>query len=535
MSGTYFTLNQKYNNLKTQTENSAVAPVPLPTSSTLADVLLNGNSAGSSDIDMTGNDIISSAGGVNILSSNGPTNITSNDFGNSELYINSFGGVNAGDGIMNVSTIKAPNTLALENAVGSGSDINLTADGGLNIIGNNGDLDLLSGVGVITLLANTDITLTSGTTNINLNTPLGSVFINGSAYPPVVSADTLSDVLTAGNTATNSITLNNTGTGTNVINLLPNASANDPNITLTDGTTTNTINKSGYTTRNSVQNLTHYLNFSDSSSTGTGAIQKNAGISCNPSTYDFNIGTSLTINGVGGNGKVAIGNQAGLTTQGNTSVAIGENAGVFTQGAGACAIGITAGQTSQGTNAVAVGRLAGSSNQLGSAVAIGNASGQTSQGLNAVAIGILAGNSNQLGSAVAIGNSAGQTSQSGSAVAVGRSAGNTSQGDSSVAIGYLAGLTSQGGSAVAIGVNAGRGTTSGQGANAIAIGNSAGQASQTAGSICLNASGVALNPNQAGCFVRPIRAGSAGSTFVPPLPANVLYYDTTTFEILRTT
>jgi len=104
------------------------------------------------------------------------------------------------------------------------------------------------------------------------------VTINGSAYPPVVSADTLSAVLTAGNTATNSIILNNGAT--NVITTNPSLNT----IVITDGTTTNTIDQSGYTTRNSVQNSTHFLNFSDSSSTGVGAVQKTAGIECNPST-----------------------------------------------------------------------------------------------------------------------------------------------------------------------------------------------------------------------------------------------------------
>jgi len=37
----------------------------------------------------------------------------------------------------------------------------------------------------------------------------------------------------------------------------------------------------------------------------------------------------------------------------------------------------------------------------------------------------------------------------------------------------------------------------------------AGNASQTAGSICLNASGVAVNPNQAGFFVNPVRTTTA--------------------------
>jgi len=57
-----------------------------------------------------------------------------------------------------------------------------------------------------------------------------------------------------------------------------------PSITLTDGTTTNTIDKNGYTTQNSVQNTNHYINFSDSSSSGTAAIKKTTGLSCNPST-----------------------------------------------------------------------------------------------------------------------------------------------------------------------------------------------------------------------------------------------------------
>jgi len=118
--------------------------------------------------------------------------------------------------------------------------------------------------------------------NGTITSALISDIINVANNPP--ATPTLTQVLTAGNTATNSIALNNTGTGTNVISLLPNNSSSNPAITLTDGTTTNTIDKNGYTTRNSVQNATHYLNFSDNSSTGTGAIQKTAGINCNPST-----------------------------------------------------------------------------------------------------------------------------------------------------------------------------------------------------------------------------------------------------------
>jgi hypothetical protein len=59
MSGTFFTLNQKYNNLKTQSENNGGGGGGGgPTTSDLADILLNGNSAGASDIDLNNQDIL---------------------------------------------------------------------------------------------------------------------------------------------------------------------------------------------------------------------------------------------------------------------------------------------------------------------------------------------------------------------------------------------------------------------------------------------------------------------------------------------
>lgn len=68
-------------------------------------------------------------------------------------------------------------------------------------------------------------------------------------------------------------------------------------LSITDGVTTNTVTPAGYTTRNSVQNATHFINFSDSSATGTGAIQKNALLNCNPATG--NLGCS-TLNATSG-------------------------------------------------------------------------------------------------------------------------------------------------------------------------------------------------------------------------------------------
>jgi len=137
---------------------------------------------------------------------------------------------------------------------------------------------------------------------------------------------TLTQVLVAGNTATNSIALNNTGTGTNVISLLPNATANNPNITLTDGTTTNTIDKNGYTTRNTTANATHYLNFSDNSTTGTGSIQKTAGISCNPSTNTITATTFSGLLSTGGLVYLSTGSQSITGSASATNISL---SGIF--------------------------------------------------------------------------------------------------------------------------------------------------------------------------------------------------------------
>lgn len=74
--------------------------------------------------------------------------------------------------------------------------------------------------------------------------------------------------------------------------LLVDKSEEDPNsttinydsIVLTDGTTTNTINGTGYTTKNTLANETHYLNFSDNLESGISSIYKTSKLSCNPST-----------------------------------------------------------------------------------------------------------------------------------------------------------------------------------------------------------------------------------------------------------
>ena len=267
----------------------------------------------------------------------------------------------------------------------------------------------------------------------------------------------------------------------------------------------------------------------------------------NPNTGAISLANTINISGSGavatirlgiaagatnqGNFASAIGFNAGTQSQGQNGVAIGQNAGRTNQGIGAVSIGNGAGQTTQSNNAIAIGPVAGNSTQGNQSIAIGINAGNTTQGNFSVAIGSSAGNTTQGTNAVAIGLNAGQTTQNSNAVAIGDAAGNGSQGANAVAVGINAGNSNQGSHCVAIGNSAGR---SGQGNNSVAIGRLAGDTNQDANSICINASGAPVNPNQAGLFINPVRAGALGSSFTPALPANVLYYNNATSEILRT-
>jgi hypothetical protein len=109
--------------------------------------------------------------------------------------------------------------------------------------------------------------------------------------------------------------------------------------------------------------------------------------------------------------KIALGENAGLTSQGSVAVAIGSGAGESAQGSGSVSIGVSSGSINQNVEAVAIGRTAGFTTQGIAAVAIGLEAGQQSQGFGAVAIGDAAGKLSQGGSSVAIGGGAGETSQ----------------------------------------------------------------------------------------------------------------------------
>ena len=241
------------------------------------------------------------------------------------------------------------------------------------------------------------------------------------------------------------------------------------------------------------------------------------------------------------NGQIAIGSNAGKTTQSNYSIAIGFNAGNAGQGAQSVAIGLSSGYTLQGGNSIAIGTQAGETSQGYNAVAVGLFAGCNVQGTQSIAIGTRAGETNQKSSAVAIGSNAGNLSQAIYAVAIGSGAGSNIQAYESIAIGREAGYTKQNNSSIAIGRNAGSNT---QGTGAIAIGAYAGILNQASGSIVIRGNynsstqapfssdidTTATNnyTNTVGLFMLPIRSATTTLSGLPSLA-----YNTVTNEVVQ--
>jgi len=171
------------------------------------------------------------------------------------------------------------------------------------------------------------------------------------------------------------------------------------------------------------------------------------------------------------NGRIRIGNVAGVTAQGPGAVAIGNDAGNNTQAQNAVAIGWKSGETTQSNFSVAIGSEAGTTNQGnggGAGIAIGKQAGGNSQGAESIAIGIEAGEVFQGIASVALGFEAGTFNQGTFAVAIGVRAGQVGQGNHSIAIGDLAGVTNQGANTIvlnATGLNSDGWSTPGGGTN----------------------------------------------------------------------
>ena len=261
--------------------------------------------ANSTSVNMSGQsiDINSSTGSIQLTSNNdkigldASTDITLLSTGDINLtsttgktYIN-YSNPNVGDGELVCSTYS------------SGGDISIQSTTGMSLNVSNGALNLTStGAGItisttdqqIDMIAGNDINMYNNLYFKNNASPLWNTYFNTGGFKfdiadlgnlVILDAEAGANLYLQNPSGNNqiqpsSITIVSSIGGTASITL--NGPAGYAILGLTDGVNSNDITALGYTTKNSVQNATHYLNFSDSSSTGVGPIQKTAGISCNP-------------------------------------------------------------------------------------------------------------------------------------------------------------------------------------------------------------------------------------------------------------
>jgi hypothetical protein len=282
--GSQYNLNQRLTYLEYLLNNLP----PIPPTSTLAEVLTAGNVA-SKDIEMNSHNIKNVFGetfvdGINIADSVGSISGNNDDilsltYPATSFIPNASSSVSiSGGGILAAVTNPAFGddvyncVLDPENSISINSYNSVTHDEAISIlttsslkVGNNPNDD--SSTGTIYC---------------------GDIFVNNVKSKNLIPLNLVSTDAINLNSSDNT---NITSAASVVLNAFDNVNLNAATVitaasnqlVVTDGTTTNTINQLGYTTRNSVQNSAHYLNFSDNSATGIGAIQKTAGISCNPS------------------------------------------------------------------------------------------------------------------------------------------------------------------------------------------------------------------------------------------------------------
>ncbi len=242
-----------------------------------------------------------------------------------------------------------------------------------------------------------------------------------------------------------------------------------------------------------------------------------------------------------GSNSISIGHSAGRTTQGSNAIALGINSGLTNQGSNSISIGNQAGETSQNIRSISIGNQAGQTSQNRDCVAIGRSAGKTTQNLESVAIGLETAETNQAGYSVCIGKRAGRTNASQRTIYIGENSGLTNsqpyaigigaisaqnnQGENAIAIGRVAGQTNQGGGSIAIGYLSG---LTNQGSNSISIGARAGFFEQHNNSIVLNATGGTLNTGSSNAFfVAPMRGVDLGLG----LEVGTVYYDNNTKEL----
>jgi hypothetical protein len=231
----------------------------------------------------------------------------------------------------------------------------------------------------ITAIGNLNTTIASNTTNVNLNTTAIAAEATTARAAELALTNNVNSNTANTTSNTSAIAANTASILTNTSDIALKAPIISPTFTGTPTAPTAAagINTTQLATTAFVNNATSNINASSIS--GTVALSKGG----TGQTTIAGIQTALGLAGT----KVAIGADAGLTSQSSGASAFGGGAGQTNQGAYSVAIGYVAGQSNQGTLSVAVGNNAAQSGQGSQSVAIGYAAGQNSQGANAVAIG----------------------------------------------------------------------------------------------------------------------------------------------------
>ena len=507
---------------------TAVPAWTTPSATTLANVLLAGNSAGATDINMNSRSInsalsVTSTTFTGALTGNASTATQSNNLAGG------LGGQIPYQSALNTTALLPNGTLGqvLKSAGGTSAPtwgsapaaslsavmaVGASASTALNMA--TFAITSAGAIGTTSLTSSGNCSISGLMVGTGANNTINSNTALGSSALPITTTGTNNTAIGKDTLGTSNTTAsNNTAIGYRA--LYGNA--------VSGGTNTSIGSFSGGTTSTGINNT--YLGVFADQTAGTGTFSNSTAIGYNSKIIGSNqiqMGTNTesvvipgyitstnvssdSVNFGIGAGKatsagtqpvfcVAIGNYAGNTQQRN-SVAVGALAQQTGAAQYSTALGQGAGNLNQGAGAgvgfcLAVGGSAGGSNQGQYATAVGASSGNTSQGAGAVCVGYVAGQTSQGVGSVAIGRNAGNASQTTQAVAIGLNAGQTTQGSSGVAIGVNAGLFQQGAQAIAIGINAGRGTSGldKQGSNSIAIGNTAGLATQGLSCIAIGTS-----------------------------------------------
>ena len=387
------------------------------------------------------------------------------------------------------STIKEDGDLEIEG--GSGNvvvvgDLQLQAGGGGSLFFQDGTEQTTAFTGAVVPPLNSVLGAgnDAGGQSITGLNDVGLTTINGSAYPPVVPADTISAVLSAGSVASSQPITGLSNVGTTQITFgdatiqttaftgvgaTPNLAsvlgvgadgANIPMTSLGNMSATNwTLGGFGggspdsYLT-NEQEGGTLFIN---TTSFGGSTIQS---LAIDSGTNGAAFGVDIDMN----NNQILDVNSINSSSDDVVFTDGSENA----TGSGLTLLGTNMG-TASGNNGVAVGISAFSGGVLATnSVVVGSGAAYQGSGVGSVSVGYNAG-----------GGSSSTTAQGDGAVAIGNQSGagvGSQQGVASVAIGSGAGGYGQNANCVAVGVNSGKGTlsTAPQGANSICIGANAG-------------------------------------------------------------